>query len=808
MADTAPSPHTVETADVPPNHTLYLNNLNDKIKADRLKATLYATLSQHGKILEIVMGRARRLRGQAWVTFDDIPSASNALRAVSGSMVFDKPVVVHFAKEKADVIARREGTFAGENGSAAAARSSAVSQPRMPVQNMPNKILFLEELPESCNKEMLGVLFKQYQGFKEVRMVPGKKGLAFVEFGDEAQAAIALQGLFGFKLTPTDVLKVSFAKNTTATGLEARDMALAKNTPEQLAEHQRVTQGKVRTRFPPEPNGYLHVGHAKSMNMNFFEAFEKLGVPLDKRETYFRYDDTNPEAESNEYIDAIANNELYELALKLVRKGRAYVCHQSKPEIEASRIVLQQFHATPGVKDEKDVSEAGKSPFRSRSVAENLAEFEKMRLGLYGEGEACLRMKMDLGSPNPNMWDHVAYRIKFVPHPHIGDKWCIYPTYDYTHCIVDALEHIDYSICTLEFETRRESYYWLLHELDLFKPNVYEFARLSMTYTVLSKRKLLKLVTSKTVRGWDDPRMGTLNGLRRRGFTPEIIKQFCKEIGVTRVQSTIQIERLYSVARSILGESSKRVMAVLDPVELVIENFGDAPDKSALSLRVPDYPQDVERDGGNAYHQVQLTQKLFLDRSDVRTEDSKDFYGVALNKQSQGGSACVLAPVYGAGAAERGQGLGVVRGLEELGACVQVSARDPESYATNLDQIVQFERIGYFVPDQDSTKDRKVFNQIVALRESGGEAASGAAASGANASRKDAQMQQLALKMEKMKLSPADMFKEQPELYSQFDAEGVPTHSAAGEELTKNQRKKLKKEQDKQKKLHDAYLAK
>ncbi|KAG3003039.1 hypothetical protein JG687_00014183 [Phytophthora cactorum] len=235
MADTAPSPHTVETADVPPNHTLYLNNLNDKIKADRLKATLYATLSQHGKILEIVMGRARRLRGQAWVTFDDIPSASNALRAVSGSMVFDKPVVVHFAKEKADVIARREGTFvprekrkrepkpetpqqqttkkqAGENGSAAAARSSAVSQPRMPVQNMPNKILFLEELPESCNKEMLGVLFKQYQGFKEVRMVPGKKGLAFVEFGDEAQAAIALQGLFGFKLTPTDVLKVSFAK--------------------------------------------------------------------------------------------------------------------------------------------------------------------------------------------------------------------------------------------------------------------------------------------------------------------------------------------------------------------------------------------------------------------------------------------------------------------------------------------------------------------------------------------------------------------------------------------------------------------
>ncbi|KAG7377037.1 hypothetical protein PHYPSEUDO_012266 [Phytophthora pseudosyringae] len=233
----APPPAAETKADAPPNHTLYLNNLNDKIKADRLKATLYAALSQHGKILEIVMGRARRLRGQAWVTFDDLPSASNALRAVNGSVLFDKAVAIHFAKEKADVIARREGTFvprekrkrepkpaapsqpqqaakkqAGENGSAASTGSSAAAPPPPPAQNVPNKILFLQELPESCNQEMLSVLFKQYQGFKEVRMVPGKKGLAFVEFGDEAQAAIALQGLFGFKLTPTDALKVSFAK--------------------------------------------------------------------------------------------------------------------------------------------------------------------------------------------------------------------------------------------------------------------------------------------------------------------------------------------------------------------------------------------------------------------------------------------------------------------------------------------------------------------------------------------------------------------------------------------------------------------
>ncbi|CAH0475469.1 unnamed protein product [Peronospora belbahrii] len=214
--------------DTPPNHTLYLNNLNDKIKADRTKATLYATFSQYGKILEIVMGRARRLRGQAWVTFDDIASASNALRAVNGSILFEKPVVIHFAKEKADVIARREGTFVprekrkrepklvqeqttkkqvGENNSSV----TAVVAPPPLAQNVPNKILFLQALPDSCNKDMLSVLFKQYQGFKEVRMVPGKKGLAFVEFGNEAQAAIALQGLFGFKLTPTDALRVSFA---------------------------------------------------------------------------------------------------------------------------------------------------------------------------------------------------------------------------------------------------------------------------------------------------------------------------------------------------------------------------------------------------------------------------------------------------------------------------------------------------------------------------------------------------------------------------------------------------------------------
>jgi glutaminyl-tRNA synthetase len=662
---------------------------------------------------------------------------------------------------------------------------------------------------------------------------------------------------------------------TTTDPLEARALKVAENTPEMAAEHLRVTGGHVRTRFPPEPNGYLHIGHAKSMNMNFFEAFEKLGVPADKRETYFRYDDTNPEAESQEYIQAIHDNvkwlgytptkitysseyftELYELALKLIRKGRGYVCHQTKAEIEASRVVLREFHGTPGEKSEADVPAAAMSPFRSRSVEENLAEFEKMRVGLYSEGEACLRMKMDLASPNPNMWDHVAYRIKYVPHPHIGDKWCIYPTYDYTHCIVDALEHIDYSICTLEFETRRESYYWLLDVLDLYKPKVYEFARLSMTYTQLSKRKLLKLVTSGMVRGWDDPRLGTLNGLKRRGLTPEIINRFCREIGVTRVQSTIQIERLYSVARDVLGEKSKRVMAVLDPVEVVLENYDSVPDKAALKIKVADYPQDADRDGG-AHHFVTLTKSLFLDRSDVRVEDVKDFYGLALNKQVRlkyafnftatkidtDAATGKITKVFGVvdwSNEVKPKGIlswvpakspvvevrlyshlfkvpeigGTVTDWESLldlekSEIVYPQARvDPESFSLNLkDEAVQIERVGYFVADKDSTPKKKVLNQIVPLRESSVLAQTeDKPKSDANASRKDAQLAQLAAKKEKMKISPLDMFKAQPELYSKFDAEGLPTHDAAGEALTKSTIKKLKKEQDKQKKLYETYL--
>ena len=317
-----------------------------------------------------------------------------------------------------------------------------------------------------------------------------------------------------------------------AVGFQGRDVAAAINSPELVAAHLKATGGQCLTRFPPEPNGFLHIGHAKSMYLNFKKAFEEAGR---EGHTYFRYDDTNPYAETQEFIDSQAENvswlgwkpwkvtfssdyfdQLHAFAVELIRRGKAYVCHQTKADIERSRAISR---ARKGGDPN--------SPWRNRSVEENLREFEKMRMGMYGEGEATLRMKIDNTHVNPCMWDPVAYRVMFVPHLRTGDKWCIYPSYDYTHCIVDSIEHIDYSLCTLEFEVRRDSYYWLLEALDLWRPHVWEFSRLNITFTMMSKRRILKLVKNNHVRGWDDPRLSTINGLRRRGFRPAAINAFC-----------------------------------------------------------------------------------------------------------------------------------------------------------------------------------------------------------------------------------------------------------------------------------------
>ena len=327
--------------------------------------------------------------------------------------------------------------------------------------------------------------------------------------------------------------------HTTVDFSDGRVMHIA-NSPEKLKAHLAATEGRIVTRFPPEPNGYLHIGHAKAMFVDFGMARQYDGV------CYLRYDDTNPEAEKLEYIEHIQDivawmgwkpwkityssdyfTELYDFAVELIKRGHAYVCHQTKDEIEASR----------------EKREA--SPWRDRPIEESLCLFEDMRRGLVDEGKATLRMKMDHKNANYNMFDLIAYRIKFTPHPHAGDKWCIYPSYDYTHCLVDALENITHSLCTLEFETRRASYYWLLEVLDTYKPFVWEYARLNITHNVMSKRKLNKLVTGGLVKGWDDPRLLTLAGLRRRGVSPTSINAFCREVGLMILASHVAIA-LYS----------------------------------------------------------------------------------------------------------------------------------------------------------------------------------------------------------------------------------------------------------------------
>jgi glutaminyl-tRNA synthetase len=294
--------------------------------------------------------------------------------------------------------------------------------------------------------------------------------------------------------------------------LIARDMKSAMNPPEVLKKHLEFTKGKVFTRFPPEPNGFLHIGHAKAMRFSFTSATNNGG------NCYLRFDDTNPEKETKEFIDNIEENvrwlgyqpwkityasdyfeDLYDLAVELIKRGKAYVCDQTKKQVEEYR--------------EKKMD----SPYRNRSVEENLKLFKMMRQGRFEEKECCLRMKIDMKHNNPCMRDPVAYRIKYTPHPHAGNKWCIYPTYDYTHCLNDSLENITHSLCTLEFEVRRDSYYWLLEALNLYRPFVWEYSRLNLTRNVLSKRKLTQLVTGGYVKGWDDPRLLTVNGLRRKG---------------------------------------------------------------------------------------------------------------------------------------------------------------------------------------------------------------------------------------------------------------------------------------------------
>jgi glutaminyl-tRNA synthetase len=383
----------------------------------------------------------------------------------------------------------------------------------------------------------------------------------------------------------------------------------------------------VHTRFPPEPNGYLHIGHAKSICLNFGIAQDYQG------QCNLRFDDTNPEKEDLEYVESIKKDvqwlgfewsgdicyssdyfdKLYGFAIELIEKGLAYVEELTPDEIREYRGTLTQ---------------AGKhSPYRDRTVEENVALFKKMRDGGFEEGKACLRAKIDMASSFMVMRDPVLYRVRFASHHQTGDKWCIYPMYDFTHCISDALEGITHSLCTLEFQDNRRLYDWVLENITIeSQPHQYEFSRLNLEYTVLSKRKLIQLVKEKLVNGWDDPRMPTISGLRRRGFTPSSIREFCKRIGVTKQDNMIEYSSLESCIRDDLNENASRAMAVLDPIKVVIENY---PTDQVEMLTIANHPNRPEM----GEREVPFSREVWIEGEDFREEANKKYKRLVLGKE-------------------------------------------------------------------------------------------------------------------------------------------------------------------------------
>lgn len=399
--------------------------------------------------------------------------------------------------------------------------------------------------------------------------------------------------------------------------------------PELMEEHLKATGGRVFTRFPPEPNGYLHIGHAKAIATNFgFASFHN-------GECYLRFDDTNPEAEDERYSKSIEEivewlgfkpykvtwssdyfDKLYELAEKLITKGHAYVCFCTPEEVKRSRGIKED--GTPGGIRTACVH-------RSQLVEETMMLFRAMRSGEYAKGTATLRMRMDLENPNPQMWDLVAYRVLDAPHHRTGSKWKIYPTYDFTHCLVDSIENISHSLCTLEFRLSRESYEWLCDAVDVYKPAQREFGRLNLTGAVMSKRKILQLVEKGYVSGWDDPRLYTIVALRRRGIPPGAILAFVAELGVTTATTTTEIIRFEASVRKYLENTVPRLMMILDPVKVVIDNL---PHDYHLPIMLPYKPGSPEM----GEHVVQFTNVVYIDRSDFREKASDNYFRLAPGK--------------------------------------------------------------------------------------------------------------------------------------------------------------------------------
>ncbi|MCS6805611.1 MAG: glutamine--tRNA ligase/YqeY domain fusion protein [Acidobacteriota bacterium] len=529
--------------------------------------------------------------------------------------------------------------------------------------------------------------------------------------------------------------------------------------------------GRVHTRFPPEPNGYLHIGHAKSICLNFGVAEEFGGL------CNLRFDDTNPTKEEREYVEAIKEDvrwlgfdwgdreyyasdyfeQLYEFAIQLIKDGKAYVDDLSAEEIRAYRGTLTE----PG----------RESPYRNRSVEENLDLFERMRAGEFPDGARVLRAKIDMASGNLNMRDPVMYRILHASHHRTGDKWCIYPMYDFAHGQSDAIEGITHSLCTLEFEDHRPLYEWFLEALNLpHRPQQIEFARLNLSYTVMSKRKLLQLVQEGHVRGWDDPRMPTISGMRRRGYPPEAIRDFCNRIGVAKKENVVDVALLEHCVRDALNPCAPRVMGVLRPLRVVIDNY---PADLVEEFECPYLPDGPTRMGTR---RVPFSRVLYIERDDFREDPPKEFFRLApgrevrlrwayfircvdVVKDPETGQVvelhCTYDPASRGGQSPDGRKVKGTIHWVSVAHAQQVEVRlydrlfltpDPEavpegqSFTQNLNprslevltdcwvepslrgapvgSRYQFERQGYFCVDPDSTADKLVFNRTVPLRDS------------------------------------------------------------------------------------------
>ncbi|KAB0792246.1 hypothetical protein PPYR_14205 [Photinus pyralis] len=555
------------------------------------------------------------------------------------------------------------------------------------------------------------------------------------------------------ELTIVDVMrKVNF--HAPGENFKTDGYVITENTHRLLREHLNATGGQVRTRFPPEPNGILHIGHAKAININFGYAAAQKGI------CFLRYDDTNPEKEEEKFFTAIKDmvewlgykpadvthssdyfDRLYEWAVQLIKNGMAYVCHQTADEMKG-------FNPEPSL-------------WRDRPIEESLQLFQDMKNGKIDEGAATLRMKITL---EEGKLDPVAYRVRFIPHHRTGDRWCIYPTYDYTHCLCDSIENITHSLCTKEFQSRRSSYYWLCNALNIYCPVQWEYGRLNVNYTVVSKRKIAKLIEERIVNDWDDPRLFTLTALRRRGFPAESINNFCAQLGVTGAQMSIDPSMLEAYVRDYLNSTAPRVMVVLDPLKVTIENY---PHNNPTQVSVPNFPSKPEAGS----HSVTFDRVIYIEANDFMEEGEKGYRRLT-PKQSVG--------LRHAGYALEHKGVkkdahGKV--VEVVCTCIEIDkvATKPKAFVhwvseplavevrlyeplfrhknpedplevpdgflsdCNLDSLkilesfadrslkdakvldkFQFERLGFFSVDPDTTFSKLVLNQTVGLKEDAG----------------------------------------------------------------------------------------